>query len=793
MKKKKPTSTPKTTPGTTPVINSKMKKSPKTKQKPPPAKALPGRPLAWESKSHRLEINPPTSRSMHLDDLSTTEDDEVRDTTTRYKKSIDKLLNDVALNEQKYIKAKTSEQLNASRRLLADQEQEIQLYKEDLNATTRDCDHLRRSVEALNKEVEVTKTEAEILETEKEDLEKKLLTIELEGKVASRELSELKDTCRRLKLDKKLTVADLETLTSQRELLINKLEEFELKNRKLRKMIREERKLNEADQLAATRCEVLLQKLADAETRIQNQSLQLIDQDKQIDTLVAQVEADKHQAKTYDDLHKTMEITRGHLQNQLRNKEGENNRLESRIRNAEETLCSATAKAEHYQSLLTTTRDKAAKDKEALKTATRIQRDRAQKQEELNKELQAQVADLVFQLESMTKSTGDLTEENSKLMQEKDVLEDEHKVLKKHVSDVSNVIELSPKYLTARPNQQTEKILSEVKKMKLVTVENANLKEEFRATEDKLLSVEKSMTEKISKKETELLQLRTALTEYEGLTSEYKNQVDRLHSENEHLHEKVTRQEKELHKQLQASVLEVNEVRTTLQNRISELEPLTDQLKAAEIRLTDAQARADNTEKQSGEHKMLITELTQKVELLTEKLEHVQEKYRNKANENNVISQQVQNMERKMDESDAAHRELLLSISRKEEMIRSIQEKFDEQTVENDRLVKQLEVALSNAKKEADAQKEKSFAKERSAQARILDLEAQLTRSTHATDLLRRSKEEAEKKFSSRLQDMRDRLEQANSTTRSMQNYVHFLKSTYANVFSDDVESEQHI
>ena len=37
---------------------------------------------------------------------------------------------------------------------------------------------------------------------------------------------------------------------------------------------------------------------------------------------------------------------------------------------------------------------------------------------------------------------------------------------------------------------------------------------------------------------------------------------------------------------------------------------------------------------------------------------------------------------------------------------------------------------------------------------------------------------------------MRDRLEQANSTTRSMQDYVHFLKTTYANVFSDDMDSD---
>lgn len=42
-----------------------------------------------------------------------------------------------------------------------------------------------------------------------------------------------------------------------------------------------------------------------------------------------------------------------------------------------------------------------------------------------------------------------------------------------------------------------------------------------------------------------------------------------------------------------------------------------------------------------------------------------------------------------------------------------------------------------------------------------------------------------ERRFTSRLSDMRDRLDQANTTTRSMQNYVSFLKSSYSTVFDD--------
>ena len=40
-----------------------------------------------------------------------------------------------------------------------------------------------------------------------------------------------------------------------------------------------------------------------------------------------------------------------------------------------------------------------------------------------------------------------------------------------------------------------------------------------------------------------------------------------------------------------------------------------------------------------------------------------------------------------------------------------------------------------------------------------------------------------ERRHQSKLQDARDRLEQAESTNRSMRNYVNFLKKSYTNVF----------
>lgn len=48
---------------------------------------------------------------------------------------------------------------------------------------------------------------------------------------------------------------------------------------------------------------------------------------------------------------------------------------------------------------------------------------------------------------------------------------------------------------------------------------------------------------------------------------------------------------------------------------------------------------------------------------------------------------------------------------------------------------------------------------------------------------------QAERRYQSRLQDAKDRLEQSDSTNRSLQNYVQFLKASYASVFGDSTLS----
>lgn len=68
---------------------------------------------------------------------------------------------------------------------------------------------------------------------------------------------------------------------------------------------------------------------------------------------------------------------------------------------------------------------------------------------------------------------------------------------------------------------------------------------------------------------------------------------------------------------------------------------------------------------------------------------------------------------------------------------------------------------------------------------RISELEAQLGRANSLATQFRKSKEDLDRRYHSRVHELQDKLDQSNSTKRSLENYITFLKSSYASVFSD--------
>lgn len=171
-----------------------------------------------------------------------------------------------------------------------------------------------------------------------------------------------------------------------------------------------------------------------------------------------------------------METTRAHLQNQLRQKESENSRITIQLKKLEQEIHRQSCEVEHYQGILAATRDKSVKDKDALKNATRIQRERAQKQEEINEKMQKEVSDLMSELQLSKHRMFELSEKQGQLNEANRSLESEVNMLRKCILELGNIMEVPQKAVRAGPIQVSEKLKSKVQELKSVKEENQALK-----------------------------------------------------------------------------------------------------------------------------------------------------------------------------------------------------------------------------------------------------------------------------------------------------------------------------
>lgn len=172
----------------------------------------------------------------------------------------------------------------------------------------------------------------------------------------------------------------------------------------------------------------------------------------------------------------TMESTRGQLEDQLLQKESECKRFATIINKLEHDYNTQKREIDEYQGMLSATRDKSLRDKEALKKATRVQRERAQKHESDNETLQRQVTTLITELEHAKVTLEDLTSAHNQLKIDKQQLEQDLNILSRHVLDIGDTLELSAKTMKGGPAHVGERLVSKIRTLKSVKLENANLK-----------------------------------------------------------------------------------------------------------------------------------------------------------------------------------------------------------------------------------------------------------------------------------------------------------------------------
>ncbi|XP_074779878.1 outer dense fiber protein 2 isoform X1 [Athene noctua] len=732
----------------------------------------------WEGPARRLEITSPDSERMlsvlRLSDLSTDEEDAVYSKMNKYEKKIDSLMNEVGTLKNKAKLQKKEEQQQRTKRLLEEQKEELNEVTQELAETEHENTLLRRNIERIKEEKDLTVLQKKYLQHEKECLMSKLSEAERDGAAAARQIHALKNTIGRLNIEKHMSSSDINGLTRQKELLLQKLSTFEETNRTLRELLREQHNREKDAQKILERQGALLKRLADSDAEKMQLQMKLREKEEEVDNLTIQIQAEKDQAKTACELSKSMETVRGRLQAQLRNKEAENNRLTIQIRNLERSEAQHKAEVEFTMEQLKELRQKADRDKEALKKAIRAQKERAERSEEYAGQLTVQLAEKDSYIAEALSTLESWRSRYNKVVKDKSDLELEIVTLNSRVADLlEQLATLEDKMRDDRENLMD--------KLREQTTETTS----FKMENERLKSSVVPMEEKLNQAQMEVQQLKSSVRNYEGLIENYKSQVLKAQIEADDVAAKLEKCDKENKTLKDEMNKEIELARKQFQCRLAELEKLPEILKITETQLAECQDQLQSYEKKNVDLSIIIADLRQRIELQGDKMEMTRERYQSAQEDKKQLTLKVEELERKLETTSAQNIEFLQVIAKREESIHQCQLRLEEKTRECSSLARQLEMAIEDARRQVEQTRERATSRERAAQSKMLDLETQLSRNKTELNQLRRSKDDAERRFESRLQDLKDRLEQSESTNRSMQNYVQFLKSSYANVFGE--------
>ncbi|XP_023816642.1 outer dense fiber protein 2 isoform X1 [Oryzias latipes] len=750
----------------------------------------------WEGPTHCLEVTPPVAEPepepepgqpvLRLADLTSEKEEDLQGRISQYERKIDSLLteisslkNEVELQKKDHLLERQTEQLNVSQRVIAEQEEELAEVTEQLEETEKENTRLRQSMEKMLEETEHNWVDRESLQQDKHALLRKLREAELSGAAAAEQVSELRESLfKRGSAGRELSGSASSTLTHQKELLLQKLQIFEATSRTLRHLLREQRLSQMESIQQSQQKKALLKKLEDTEAQNTHLVERLQEKDEEVHQLKKLLDEEKENARSSAGLTKSLESTRAQLQRLLRSKEAENNRLTVQIKNLERAALQQKVEMERLTEQLAELKQQSCTDREALKRATRAQKQRAEHSEATAGQLSVQLLDMEKQVAEALSAAESWQSRHAEEAKEKRKLEVELSLLNSRLADLTEQLQS----MEDKNRAERDALLD---RMHHVTTENTTIKLENQALKDTASAVE----ERLAQSQLEIQQVKASIRQYESLLDSYKVQVVKTRAEADEYCAKLAQAEQGAQAVRRELQQEIEQVRRDLLGQLEGLEPLPEALKRSQVQLQEAQDRVHAQERQNLELSTTLTDLRLKMEAKSSQVEHFRQKNQVLLEENRKLQQQVETLERRMDETAAQNSDLIAVVGKREKTLHSSQLCLEEKTRECSLLSRKLEESVDEARQQIAETRERAATKERSMQSKILELETQLSRITSEITQLRRSKEEAERRYQSRMQDMKDRLEQSDGTNRSLQNYVQFLKASYTNVFGDPLLS----
>nr|XP_019954361.1 PREDICTED: outer dense fiber protein 2-like isoform X1 [Paralichthys olivaceus] len=554
---------------------------------------------------------------------------------------------------------------------------------------------------------------------------KTLMDAEAAANSAAVQLVSFKDAMEDEFADSRQSAMDKRRATRQRGLLLEKLEDFRRINKSVRQKLKQLQEA-EADRIDANQhTEMLMKKITQAESENERLNRNLTETERRFEELMALRREEQENVKTATHMTKSVEATRTHLQEQLRTKDAENNRLTARLRTLERTRTEQKMEIKDLRGSINALNETAAKDKESLKKATRAQKLRAERFASAIEKCYAQLREKDAQLVSACSERDSRRRQKEQQTDEKDKLEAHIDFLKSQITDLTARLQKERDELTAARDtvmQRVEKLCAENRDLR---INNAALEASVARLEQQLNDCE------------------SALVEEKVESQERKHQAEQCQY------------------QVAELQVEINDMRIKYGNILRETEKTRD-------------GKDTEVEKMGSQTTLLRSSLGMK--------ESIHEA-------NVKLQERINSVQKQMERLQQENLELVRRLAAQEEALSYSNQQLDQRSSESQALTRQLEAALSDVQQQVKKVKEQNLSREESLQTKILQLEAEKSRRDKELRLLRQSKLTAERQFEVRLKDLQLSLDQSESHKKSIQNYVDFLKNSYQTMFDEGLQT----
>ncbi|XP_053549877.1 protein BCAP isoform X5 [Bombina bombina] len=470
---------------------------------------------------------------------------------------------------------------------------------------------------------------------------------------------------------------DLMSISKKKDLLWKELETFSDIRRALNSLL--EKQSYEKNRPQNTKhLEALMQRILEDEAENIRLKEQLTEKEAKAKDLSHLIHVQKVTAMKCSQLTKTIEATHCRLQNLVQRKETENEQTVTQLKNLEMSANRRRQEIEDLKQQISLSREKQTFDKDGLRKAHRVQRQKADRLQMSIDGLNNQLKEKEIQLSEAISACGVWKTHHDSVVGEKSSLEVQRETLKKQIDNLKNVHKP-----TDISDQSNEELAEE---LRVINLENAHYNEE--------------------------------------------------------------------NAKLKASIAALENEAVLVNNDLSELQEKANHQKNF----------VEQYEKQTDANDYFLGNVLLELE-------------------NNRMKKKSQEMENKLDEMVNENQVLEGRLKMQEENLKISEMQLMDKSREYSSLLRLLENAVEEGKKQICAEKENISSSELALQQKLHSLENDLKRKMAKQKQLASTLNSLEKTNDLRLEELKHSLEISENQNQSMNNYVQLLKSFYVTMF----------